>query len=68
MDDETTALIKQLQLRVIDLEIAMSKPDQAWAAHLEPIYEQARRNIRDRAFAQIEHECQTQNELKSKPS
>ena len=65
-DDETVALIKQLQQRVIDLEIAASKPDQPWAAHLEPIYDQARRNIRDRAFAQIEHECQTPNAEKSK--
>ena len=67
-DEQTNALIEQLLERVVDLEIAASKPDQPWAAHLEPFYDQARRNIRDRAFAQIEHECQTPNAEKSKQS
>ena len=46
-------------------EIAVSKPDQPWAAHLESFYDEARHAIRDRAFAQIEHECQTPNAEKS---
>jgi len=63
-DDQTIALIKQLQLRVIDLEIAVSKPKQA---ELKSFYDEARRNIRDMASAQIRHRCQTQNAEKSKP-
>ena len=71
-DDQTIALINQLQLRVIDLEIAVSHAKRTVLrdAVRAELVDESRRNVRDRALAQMKHEmeCQTQNAEKSKQS
>ena len=66
-DDQTIALINQLQLRVIDLEIVVSRRDQPHAPTLSPLYCEASLRIRDRALAQMQYEtkCQKPSEEKS---
>lgn len=68
MDDETQALIKQLQDRVIDLEYVAgwmgATGDRAFDARTR----RADEDIRDRVASQFEYErCQKQSEEKSKP-
>ena len=55
-DDETQALINQLQLRVIDLEIAVSQLQGQFHAATRERMDEARCNIRHRALAQMVHE------------
>ncbi len=56
MDDGTIALIKQLQLRVIDLEIALSQVQGQFHAATSERMDKARCDIRLRALAQMVHE------------
>ncbi len=55
-DDETVALINQLQLRVIDLEIAVSQIQGQFHAATRERMDEARCSIRRRALAQMVHE------------